>query len=347
MGLLDLSSFVNGEVAGTRTHEDEVCLLQENHIIKSRKSKRVAASNRVCLSSPTALDFDKHRVLDWIAYHNVHGIDCFLLFLDVEKSNFSDPLTLDVYKKLISSSMVTVINGTLGTMVNGIRVRTVDKSARLGGAVSLSDARSILPKDVAYLGLVDIDEYLVANRLQESSTNRTASYQIPQILEDQVGSQSKMGVYLNRWTYGSSGWMDLPPYEKAPEFTFFTKRGSEPHSRGKFIINFPLARKYKVHFAESHGQHELPLEADEPQMVSTSDAVLSINHYMVASLKECRLKAEGAERDSYSGSDVFEGGYSRPSRARECKPGLYSEVEDSILARWAVPTREKRATLFP
>ena len=36
----------------------------------------------LCIACPVALDFERTRILDWIAYHEMSGVDCFILVLD-------------------------------------------------------------------------------------------------------------------------------------------------------------------------------------------------------------------------------------------------------------------------
>ena len=37
---------------------------------------------QLCIMCPVALDFEHHRLLDWIAYHHLLGADCFVFLLD-------------------------------------------------------------------------------------------------------------------------------------------------------------------------------------------------------------------------------------------------------------------------
>ena len=49
------------------------------------------------LQSQFAMEFEVNHILDWVAWHNLGGVDCFLLFYDTARSNFSNHHVLSVW----------------------------------------------------------------------------------------------------------------------------------------------------------------------------------------------------------------------------------------------------------
>jgi hypothetical protein len=57
------------------------------------------APNKICIAALFGLDHEKKRILDWIAYHNLIGVDCFVLFHDRRRSNVGEEEERAVYDK--------------------------------------------------------------------------------------------------------------------------------------------------------------------------------------------------------------------------------------------------------
>eukprot|EP00928_Gymnodinium_smaydae_P094363 TRINITY_DN7914_c0_g1_i2.p1 TRINITY_DN7914_c0_g1~~TRINITY_DN7914_c0_g1_i2.p1 ORF type:complete len:433 (+),score=47.36 TRINITY_DN7914_c0_g1_i2:72-1301(+) len=270
---------------------------------------------RVCVVTPTALDFDKYRILDWIAYHKLLGVDCFLLILDPGKQNMSDGLVTSVRRKLLRSSMVTVLEVPFHHSVrNHALVR--------------------FPADAKYLVAMDVDEYLVPNRdqLRPCSTSVNGSAWIPRILAEHF--EGSFGIYVKRYNYGPNGWTRRPPYEKSPEIKFFNRRVVKHHHRPKYIVDVEQVFRFNLSF-DRHGPmdfHSVDVPLDAMPMKTVNDNTLSINHYVSASVEECMLKSSA-------------GSHLRADRAKDCQDEE-DTVVDNVLAGWSDCTRRERNKLF-
>ena len=43
----------------------------------------LAEPREFCVTCPVALDWETYNILDWIAFHTLLGVDCFVLFIDM------------------------------------------------------------------------------------------------------------------------------------------------------------------------------------------------------------------------------------------------------------------------
>eukprot|EP00928_Gymnodinium_smaydae_P078088 TRINITY_DN616_c0_g1_i3.p1 TRINITY_DN616_c0_g1~~TRINITY_DN616_c0_g1_i3.p1 ORF type:complete len:960 (+),score=90.58 TRINITY_DN616_c0_g1_i3:66-2945(+) len=272
--------------------------------------------SRVCIGTTTALNFDKHRILDWIAYHKLLGVDCFLLILDPEKQDLTDRTVSSVRQNLLLNPMVTVVEAPFNHTIRDLALKRV-------------------PSDAKYLVAMDVDEYLVPKRstlkhCNESSNHRTL---IPEILAKHC--RGCFGIYLNRYNYGTSGWDRQPPYEQSPEIAFFHMRENHAHKRGKFIVDVDEVLRYNLSFGD-HGPlnfHSVDVPSHAVPMLEASDEILSINHYVTASSEECMNKA-------------LNGTHLRRDRWMDCKRN-HDEIVDEVLVGWSECTRSSRNMIFP
>eukprot|EP00928_Gymnodinium_smaydae_P094362 TRINITY_DN7914_c0_g1_i1.p1 TRINITY_DN7914_c0_g1~~TRINITY_DN7914_c0_g1_i1.p1 ORF type:complete len:409 (+),score=41.01 TRINITY_DN7914_c0_g1_i1:56-1282(+) len=269
---------------------------------------------RVCIMTPTALDFDKYRILDWIAYHKLLGVDCFLLILDPGKQNMSDALVSSVRQKLLRSSLVTVLEVPFEhTVRNHALVR--------------------FPADAKYLVAMDVDEYLVPNRehFRPCSVSVNDANWIPRILAKHI--RGSFGLYVGRYNYGPNGWERRPPYEKSPEMNFFNKRVPWHTRRPKYIVDVEHVLRFNMSF-NRHGPmdfHTVYVPPEAVPMKEEDDDILSINHYVSASVEECMLKASAGDH--------------LRNRAHDCNDD-HSTVVDNVLVGWSDCTRIERDRLF-
>eukprot|EP00928_Gymnodinium_smaydae_P075503 TRINITY_DN5852_c0_g1_i1.p1 TRINITY_DN5852_c0_g1~~TRINITY_DN5852_c0_g1_i1.p1 ORF type:complete len:415 (+),score=11.18 TRINITY_DN5852_c0_g1_i1:66-1310(+) len=270
---------------------------------------------RVCIVTPTALDFDKYRILDWIAYHKLLGVDCFILILDPSKQDLSDRTVSSVRHELMRSSMVTVLEAG-----------PFDLSLRNHALVRF-------PADAKYLVAMDVDEYLVPNRrgLRPCNGSVDATLMIPRLLKEHC--QGSFGLYVNRYNYGPNGWKRRPPYEKFPELTFFDTRADHHHRNGKYIVDVEEVLRHNLSFSKSGpmSAHWVDVPPNAVSMKEPDDSILSVNHYVSASVEECMLKAS-------AGSHLRD-------RAHDCTDGAHAIV-DKVLAGWSECTRHERNRLF-
>lgn len=313
--------------------------------------EQLNATGRYCIHSATALDFDRHRILDWVAYHYLIGFDCFLLIFDIEKSNLTDAPTLAVYKALVASPLVTALNGTIFD-------RFGDSE---GKGMTLQTVTEYLPR-AEYLGMIDVDEYYVTESRALSSAADVPLHRsrFHKFLHGVLDGNA-MGIHSYRWTFGTNGWVS-PPAEDTPEFHYFTERARLPHPKGKVLLYVPAALNATGVVFRLHGWHrfdnttkktlmklilangaEISDEATELERNSTEAETLplSINHYVTGSLSECQYK-------------LLKGSHHR-DRSMDCElyhPGaqLYKAEDmsrDFVLDRRSYITRVWRDSLFP
>lgn len=305
---------------------------------------------QVCINTVFALDFEKRRILDWIAYHSLMGIDCFYLFHDTQRSDMSDPDIADVYNQLMNSPNVTVFTA--------LSLRDRGRLANTEHWFKYFPAR--------YLLIIDVDEFVVIDSNQIGSANNSTPPSLFRFLEGMdVAGRGAAGVYLNRWDYGTSGHIQPPPVNNKPEFAFLTERwGAMDRKKpqkalGKFILNMQAGfPKYlSVHRWNPKGGGSMLFpngtamclqacghNAHDP-MLPVSHQPISLNHYATGSLSECKARATRSQ-------------FNREDRRDEClqlHPGsteyaLISEfdkvVQDPVMVKYAHATRERRAVLF-
>eukprot|EP00928_Gymnodinium_smaydae_P019695 TRINITY_DN1756_c0_g1_i2.p1 TRINITY_DN1756_c0_g1~~TRINITY_DN1756_c0_g1_i2.p1 ORF type:complete len:353 (+),score=21.95 TRINITY_DN1756_c0_g1_i2:131-1060(+) len=293
------------------------CISQGVSLVQSRAVPMTAADNapvsrtRACIAVQVALDLEKKYILDWIAWHKLLGIDCFLFTMDPDRQNMTDGLVSSVQQALLSSPMVKMVTVPYG--------RHAPKH--------LLD---IAPADAKYVFFFDIDEYLVPNRTALQPCNSTVNgiTKITELLSDHV--KGSLGLYLNRYNYGPSGWEHPPPYREHPEIAFYNQRSKNKHDRGKYVVDLEevnSAGPESFHWRS----HVLDDENATVPMKMPDDQILSLNHYVSRSVEECEFRLNYA--------------LNFRSRAKDCQAGKYTVVDD-VLAGWSDCVRNERATLF-
>lgn len=199
------------------TGPEQVLLLQTSQ----RLDERLEESNTLCLNAQAALDFENHRLLDWIAYHNLLGVECFFLQIDMCHSNLSNPQTLEVYNALhaMRLPLAHVIEHNGNTICDTYER---DPPANL--------VSRIRPK---YLMNIDIDEFLVLDsghcrgtqneELLEHTPAKPSN--ILEFLGNATARQTVSHVYVHRFTYGTNGYVAQPSSrEGIPEFSYLQER---------------------------------------------------------------------------------------------------------------------------
>jgi hypothetical protein len=295
---------------------------------------RLKESNTLCLNAQAALDFEHHRLLDWVAYHNLLGVECFFLQLDMCHSNLSNPQVLEVYNALhaMRLPLAHVIERN-GEFICDFYER--DPPANL--------VSRIRPK---YLMNIDIDEFLVLDsghcrgtQSEEVSENTPAKpSNILEFLGNATAQQTVSHMYVHRFTYGTNGYVAQPSSkESLPEFSYLQERTGNCLRTDSHIPNLPdkipeavieggkgkvleiapfteQARHYIGHFiqknlseaiypngthaceSENALKHRVYYTECAPPLPSTSQP-LFINHYITGSLQDCLNKAHNAHSD--------------------------------------------------
>lgn len=116
------------------------------------------ANRSFCISCPVGLDFEAMHILDWVAYHHLLGVDCFLLLIDMLRTNLSKPATLNAYNALRRAS----------SLVGMIEVEASEHHISGIAAGFLSALRLDLGVHAPrYFSYIDADEYLVVHEPEE------------------------------------------------------------------------------------------------------------------------------------------------------------------------------------
>ena len=137
--------------------------------------------------------------MDWVAYHNLMGVDCFVLWLDRERMNTTAAAaTLTLLRQ--QPSLIALVNST-STMSQA-------QPQLLAPALQLFWSNA-----VDFFAYVDSDEFLVGPALGPGSPTRGVLQPPPPpniipFLRAQLAGRDLM--YLHRWDFGYAG-RPLPP----------------------------------------------------------------------------------------------------------------------------------------
>lgn len=302
-----------------------------------------APEDRICVTSAVAIDFETTRVLDWVAYHNLIGVDCFVLYYDRNHLSLNNSYSRGVFEELSKSSIVTMVNSTYAE-------RLGDES---GSGATIHDVAELVG-GLRYLAVIDVDEFIVTK-------NRVW---LPDLLEELVGSENQLGLYLNRWSFGTNGHVRNVQVKDMPEFFYLTERTGTPGRKkpdkdeprtGKIILNLAsgvnLWGVHSWHTPEDRPDARMLMPDGTPLPVAKGIHFINrvkhiqpiwINHYQTGSLNQCLEKAELGDHHR--------------SRWADCKklhPGAKEYdaskmTQDRDLAdAWGVLTRQHREELFP
>ena len=280
---------------------------------------RVARGATVCITCPVALAFEWRRIADWVAYHSLLGVDCFVLFLDESKVTGASRAAL---RLLLAAPKVKLFRCPHSDGADGVRMKPY---ALIRGLESMApDVRPL-----AYL-YIDVDEFVayradkplleVAPRLDASLWARaTARFKRafvgtsggaprrPAGSIDGVLAQRARhmriadALYLHRWNYGTSGYDAPPPLSATPEFgLLLSRRGID--GCGKLLVRLGQGvRLVSMHLVRKNATVRLPdgarfrptthadVRAQNARLggVYSERQQLSINHFNTGSRQEC------------------------------------------------------------
>lgn len=324
----------------------------------------VARGKQICVTCPVALRFEKRRVLDWVAYHELIGVDCFILFLDPDAYMENDPEQRLAYQALLGAPNVKLY------MANG--KERLDSMGHFELPYSLMKGLEVMPSAVRprFAAYIDVDEFLVLRDAPEHS--------IRGALTRMLNSFHGRGLYLHRWHYGTNGYDSPPSLKDVPEFGLMTsRRGRE--ALGKLILRLGVgAQLDTMHLLKAPARLQLPdgsgfyagpsfgavvggEKTPRLKRLLMTRQPLSINHYSSGSLKECIHKSN---HTGLAGLRGFYKGYRAPSTCfhdhirvveapgqtqhtgqREGSPSN-SFVADAALAKYAKATRDNYQRVF-
>ena len=217
--------------------------------ISDSKGKCEAAHEgpKVCLASMFALDFEKYRIFDWIAYHHLIDIDCFFLYMDKMNSNIThDPVSKETFEMLNSSNNIVIFDAEIPLPGEGRSINNINR---------LPNAWIVKKFKCDHLVAIDVDEFVVVEpsvdmEMFEQNRGKRIKhpYRLKPFLKKVVPDNSVAGVYLHRYDYGTNGIKHVPKYKVAPFFSLYIDRMGG-HQRigglplGKMIFHIPSGVK--------------------------------------------------------------------------------------------------------
>lgn len=68
---------------------------------------------QLCIMCPVALDFEHHRLLDWIAYHHLLGADCFVFLLDAGMMGLAEEANRELLRTLTQRRDLVAVVGPM------------------------------------------------------------------------------------------------------------------------------------------------------------------------------------------------------------------------------------------
>lgn len=275
-----------------------------------------AQNDSVCITSAIALDFEKFRILDWVAYHNLMGVNCFMLFIDRERSNLADVDAALVYEKLVSTPQVFLLD------VNDTKER-IPEPKTMRKLMSVAQARFLAPFDADELAVIDPN-------MQDPEAHAWMPPSLAEFAANVMKQQpDAVGIYLHRLDFGTSGFLEPPMAGEVPGFALFTERSNRINKKGKPILDMHSGVEFiGVHtwgLDNRRGKQGVMLLPNgsafkckntclcpDKDTVAPEKACLdlgscveedcniqdyqaaTINHYMTGSLAECILKLENS-----------------------------------------------------
>ena len=246
----------------------------------------VARGKALCITCPVALQFEWRRIADWVAYHSLLGVDCFVLFIDESKLAFGSAAALSV---LLAAPTVKLFRCPRSDGSDGVRNKPF---ALIKGLERMRP--HVRPRAYMY---IDVDEYVAvrADLLPRDSSIRGALVR----MADRVPGD---GVYLHRWQYGTSGFDAPPSLTRTPEFALLTSRYGV-NAYGKMLLRLGRGvRLENMHTIRSNPNVSIRLAdgkrvnpayyyVDSAAMQSSRRQPLSLNHFNTGSRQECLDKS--------------------------------------------------------
>lgn len=276
----------------------------------------------------------------------------FLLDLHTVKSSSSSAKVRSVYNSLHQCTLVE------------LRPISVMEE-RYGGfsGPTMQALRAVLARRGAkYLAIYDTDEYLLFQPLKPRAPDESVSVSQPPdlnlFLDRLFGRSGASAVYLCRWSFGTSGYVDMPDNQELPSFPYLTHREgdacrSKPAKRyGEIILRVDVGVSPGLFGHAFYGTGSVVLSDGTPMSAPEVAAdhlrlpehtpgtqPLSMNHYVTGAYSECVLKStEGTHENKKLRN--------RMAECRAFHPGTHM-ISDTLLAAYATITLARRISLFP
>jgi len=145
-----------------------------------------------------ALDFETFRILDWVAYHDLIGVDCFFLYMDKLNSDIhTNAAATETFAMLNRSSNIVIFDAEIPEPGSGRSINNINR---------LPNAWVTKKFECDHLVAIDVDEFVVLDGSSDPerlARNRLARikkpYRLKPLLAKIVTDNSVAGVYLHRY----------------------------------------------------------------------------------------------------------------------------------------------------
>ena len=218
--------------------------------MSSRSASGPCKRRSLCIACLVALDFERTRILDWIAYHEMSGVDCFILVLDDKR--MSEAASRRVLEQLRSVPDLVAIFGPADT--DSIISETLNMQYHV---------------NAEFFMYIDVDEWLA---IDETTVQPSLVPWARRTLDRHAAD----AIRLLRWRYLTNGYERLTGAQLAsePEVAYLTRReiplppfdGANPSRRcvlkegakgGKVLFRVDPARRGLVHMHRFEGRSVL------------------------------------------------------------------------------------------
>jgi hypothetical protein len=176
------------------------------------------ADKTLCMACPLALDFESSRVVDWVAYHSLIGVDCFVLLMDMSHAR--------------ATKSASAARADLNSLSASVLLRPYRNGDLRRHLIDLPHAIRVMGLPApTYYAYIDVDEYIVLDaaaataaglKLEGSGRKWLPAY-LDAALAAGPSHTTHLAVNLQRFSYGTSG-LAQPVHDGRPEFAVLTRR---------------------------------------------------------------------------------------------------------------------------
>ena len=140
-----------------------------------------------CIASLMALDFETSHFLDRIAHHHLLGCDCFIFFMDHNRSSSSASVAA-LQRLAWQPRLIALVSGSISSQND----------------VSATLRKLLRRRPVEFFSHLDGDEWMVPHlSAAADAPDRQLSTIIP-FLRATLTRDRKDAIYLHSWTFGSA-----------------------------------------------------------------------------------------------------------------------------------------------
>jgi len=323
--------------------------VQENYFFDAHRN--------FCITCPIGFDLESDKIQDWIAYHNLLGADCFVLFVDTHRISTIEAKL--AYRKVASiPNLVHLVNVTK-------EVKLMKYPASLLECLRLNNHT----KDVKYLAYMDVDEFITPEKhFFDGDEKQFSPVSILSFLDRVIGPGNNYkadALYFFRWDMKSNHTsLSAEELLKHPLFWYLDRSYANLNGGNRSLIQEQMLKwgkmvgriesPWKIRFSHHSAGGKtvtpdgklfvaLPNTHDTHGKLISGAQPFSISH-LQGPLDRCEFKANhGAKK----------GIFRNRKTASYCRRGYESFMkkfpiskEDVALKRFADATRFHSANIF-